>query len=128
MTLVSTEVILHHRAYMVFYTDTPGSDDVVKEIEVPSGILRTYKQIHWTLGNGGAMSLTVHFDLSQSIVQSDQGYQLKPVLHLFNNEPEEAATIHSWITTDGFADQGNHPGEVVISVIRKLDGRGRNIP
>jgi hypothetical protein len=104
------------RAYMVFYADTPGSDDEVEEIAVPSGTLRTDKQIDWTLGNGGSMSLTVHFDLSQSIVQSNQGYQLKPVLHLFNNEPEEAATICGSISRSSFVGDDD-PQTVVVRVI-----------
>lgn len=108
------------RAYMVFYGNP---DDRTEEILVPSEKLRTDKQIDWTLTDGGVMSLTVHFDLSQSIVQSGQGYKLNPVLHLFNNEPQEAATICGSITADSFAVEGDHPGEIAISVIRSwMDG------
>jgi Domain of unknown function (DUF4382) len=97
------------RAYMVF----PNAVEEI-DLDVPSGTLKTDKQIDWTLENGGAMSLTVHFDLSQSVVQSGLGYKLKPVLHLFNNSPEEAATICGSITADSFGD----PPEVVVSVTR----------
>jgi len=59
-------------AWMVFYGEPPAKDMVTKiGLDVPSGTLRTDKQIDWTLSNGGSMSLTVHFDLSQSIVQAD---------------------------------------------------------
>ena len=99
---------------MLFYGDP---NEVVEiDLDVPSGTLRTDKQIDWTLGDGGAMSLTVHFDLSQSIVQSGQGYKLKPVLHLFNNDPDEAATICGKITADSFVGDGD-PQNVVVSVL-----------
>jgi hypothetical protein len=103
------------RAYMVFYGTPPESDEAVEiDLDVPSGTLKTDKQIDWTVDNGGAMSLTVHFDLSQSVVQSGVGYKLKPVLHLFNNNPEEAVTICGNITADSFGD----PPEVVVNVTR----------
>jgi hypothetical protein len=108
------------RAYMVFYGDIPDSDEVeVLEIDltVPSGTLKTDKQINWTLENGGEMSLTVHFDLSRSIVRSGSTYKLKPVLHLFNNDPEEAAKICGSVTAGSFVDT-NGPPEVVVSVVR----------
>jgi Domain of unknown function (DUF4382) len=89
------------RAYMVF----PDRTEEEIDLDVPSGTLKTDQQIDWTLTNGGAISLTVHFDLSQSIVQTGKGgYKLKPVLHLFNNEPDEAATICGSISRDSFVD------------------------
>ncbi len=91
------------RAYMVFYGNPPDPDEVREiDLDVPSGTLKTDKQIDWDLEEGGAMSLTVHFDLSQSIVQSGKGYKLKPVLHLFNNQPEDAATICGSIDAGSF--------------------------
>ena len=90
-------------AWMVFYGEPPDKDKVTKiGLDVPSGKLRTDKQIDWTLPNGGSMSLTVHFDLSQSIVQAAGEYKLKPVLHLFNNDPVEAATVCGAITQESF--------------------------
>ena len=90
-------------AWMVFYGEPPDKDKVTKiGLDVPSGTLRTDKQIDWTLSNGGSMSLTVHFDLSQSIVQAAGEYKLKPVLHLFNNDPQEAATICGSVTANSF--------------------------
>ena len=92
------------RARMVF----PDTSEEPISLDVPSGTLRTDKQIDWTLTDGGAMSLTVHFDLSQSIVRSgpagNSRYHLKPVLHLFNNDPVEAATICGTISADSFVD------------------------
>ena len=91
-------------AWMVFYGEPPATKDMVTKIglDVPSGTLRTDKQIDWTLSNGGSMSLTVHFDLSQSIVQAAGEYELKPVLHLFNNDPVEAATICGAMSQESF--------------------------
>lgn len=106
------------RAYMVFYGASPNPDDVVEiDLDVPSGTLKTDKQIDWTLTDGGAMSLTVHFDLSQSIVLSGQGYKLKPVLHLFNNDPDEAATICGKINAVSFVGD-SVPQNVFVSVLR----------
>ena len=59
------------RAWMVF----PDTSEEPISLDVPSGTLRTDKQIDWTLTDGGAMSLTVHFDLSQSIVRSGPAEQ-----------------------------------------------------
>jgi len=95
-------------AYMVFLS---GTTEVI-DLGVPSGTLRTDQQIDWTLSDGAALSLTVHFDLSQSIVRSgpaeNSKYHLKPVLHLFNNDPVEAATICGTISADSFVI-GDHP-------------------
>ena len=86
------------RAWMVF----PNNSTEEIDLGVPSGTLRTDKQIDWSLPSGGAISLTVHFDLSQSIVLAGGTYKLKPVLHLFNNDPVEAATICGSITPESF--------------------------
>jgi hypothetical protein len=104
------------RAYMVF-KGVPPDPDTVEEIDldVPSGTLRTDKQIDWTLGAGGAISLTVHFDLSQSIVQVGEEYKLKPVLHLFDNNTQDAAAISGSIADSTFGEQ---PEEIIISVTR----------
>lgn len=105
------------RAYMVFYGSTSATNDVVEiDLDVPSGTLKTDKQIDWTLPDGGAISLTVHFDLSQSIVLSGLGYKLKPVLHLFNNDPDEAATICGSIDAASFVGDGDPPN-VVVNVL-----------
>ena len=106
------------RAYMVFGGASSAPEEVFEiDLDVPSGTLKTDKQIDWTLTDGGAMSLTVHFDLSQSIVLSGQGYKLKPVLHLFNNDPDEAATICGNIDAASFVGDGD-PQNVAVSVLR----------
>ena len=103
-------------AWMVFYGEPPDKYKVTKiGLDVPSGKLRTDKQIDWTLPNGGSMSLTVHFDLSQSIVQAGGEYKLKPVLHLFNNDPVEAATICGSVTPGSFAGVDLQKVDVIVT-------------
>ncbi len=61
-------------------------------LEVPSGTLKTDKTFQFDVAEGGAVDLTVDFDLSRSIVaKGSGGYQLKPVLHLVHTQ--EAATL-----------------------------------
>jgi hypothetical protein len=98
-------------AYMVFDGDPEPID-----LGVPSGVLKTDKQCDWSVEPGGALHYTVHFDLSQSIVETGVGeYKLKPVIHLFDNTPQEAAAICGSIAWDSFV--GDPPEDVVITVI-----------
>jgi hypothetical protein len=61
-------------------------------VEIPSGNLKTDKNFDFEVTGGGAVALTVDFDLSQSIVVTGTNkYRLKPVLHLVSTG--EAATI-----------------------------------
>lgn len=72
-------------------------------LEIPSSNLKTDKNFEFNVVGGGAVDLTVDFDLSQSIVLTGSGtYQLKPVLHL--NTTSEAATIQGTINF-GSSDQ-----------------------
>ncbi len=65
-------------------------------LEIPSSNLKTDKNFEFDVQGGGAVDLTVDFDLSQSIVVTGTGtYQLKPVLHL--NKTSEAATVQGTI-------------------------------
>jgi Domain of unknown function (DUF4382) len=65
-------------------------------LEIPSENLKTDKNFEFNVTGGGAVDLTVDFDLSQSIVLTGSGtYQLKPVLHL--NTTSEAATVQGTI-------------------------------
>ena len=101
------------RAYMVVDGDP---DPIEIDLDVPSGILRTDKQFDWLIENGVAVDLTVHFDLSQSIVETGVGeYKLKPVIHLFDNTPQEAATICGSIAASSFVV--DPPEDVIITVI-----------
>jgi len=60
--------------------------------EIASGDLKTDKNIDFDVKGGGAVALTVDFDLSQSLVVTGSGkYKLKPVLHIVSTE--EASTI-----------------------------------
>jgi hypothetical protein len=64
-------------AYMV--STTLG----VIPLEIPPEYLRTDKNFEFDLPVGGSVSITIDFDLSQSIVETGSGtYQLKPVLHV----------------------------------------------
>jgi hypothetical protein len=65
-------------------------------LEIPSSNLKTDKNFEFDVPAGGAVDITVDFDLSQSIVLTGSGtYQLKPVLHL--NRTSQAATIEGTI-------------------------------
>ena len=73
------------------------------QLEIPSSNLKTDKNFDFNVVGGGAVDLTVDFDLSQSIVLTGSGtYKLKPVLHV--NTTSEAATIQGTINF-GSSDQ-----------------------
>jgi len=87
-------------------------------LEIPSENLKTDKNFEFNVEGGGAVDLTVDFDLSQSIVATGSGtYQLKPVLHLVDTA--EAWTIKGNIQSSSF---GNPPDqkEAVVIVYRDL--------
>ncbi len=88
-------------------------------LEIPSGNLKTDKNFEFDVSGGGAVALTVDFDLSQSIVATGSGkYQLKPVLHLVRTE--EAATITGSIAS---ATYGSETQATVI-VTQDTDNSG----
>jgi hypothetical protein len=81
-----------------------------EEVEIPSENLKTDKNFTFDVVGGGAVDITVDFDLSQSIVVTDDGsgtlsYKLKPVLHIVDTF--EAATIIGWIDNGSFVDPYN---------------------
>ena len=79
------------------------TEDEEIPLTVPSGFLRTDKNFDFELEGGGAVDLTVHFDLSQSIVDQGGGeYHLKPVLHL--QETQAAAKIQGSIAAASFGE------------------------
>ncbi|MEW6441434.1 MAG: DUF4382 domain-containing protein [bacterium] len=79
----------------------PGQDPI--PLEVPSDFVRTDK--NFEVAGGAAVDLTVHFDLSQSIVDKGNGtYSLKPVLHL--QETQAAARIQGSIDQASFGLSG----------------------
>jgi hypothetical protein len=86
---------------IVFDTNGDGTDVETVPLEVPSGNLKTDKNFDFEVYGGGAVDLTVDFDLSQSIVVEGNGtYKLKPVLHLVDTQ--EAATIRGTIPAAAF--------------------------
>ncbi len=72
-------------------------DEVDYAVEIPSQNLKTDKEFDFEVVGGGAVDLTVDFDLSQSIVVTGPDtYMLKPVLHV--NQTQEAATLQGEIS------------------------------
>lgn len=75
-------------------------------ITIPSGNLKTDKNFSFDVVGGGAVDITVDFDLSKSIVVTgppeSHSYKLKPVLHIV--ETFEAATISGKIDNGSFID------------------------
>jgi hypothetical protein len=69
-------------------------------VTIPSQNLKTDKSFNFDVENDGAVHITVDFDLSQSIVVTDDGsgilsYKLKPVLHIVDTV--ESPTITGMI-------------------------------
>lgn len=82
-------------------------------LEIPSENLKTDKNFEFDVQGGGAVDLTVDFDLSQSIVVTGSGtYRLKPVLHLVNTT--EAWTIQGKITSASFGTPPDQKDAVVV--------------
>jgi hypothetical protein len=76
-------------------------------VTIPSENLKTNKNFSFDVQGGGAVDITIDFDLSQSIVVTDDGsgtlsYKLKPVLHIVDTF--EAATITGIIANDCYID------------------------
>jgi hypothetical protein len=92
---------------------------VAYPVQIPSGNLKTDKEFEFLVTGGGALNLTVDFDLSQSIVVTGSGtYRLKPVLHL--NQTEEATTARGSISAASFGPAT----EADIIVTWDKDGSG----
>lgn len=71
-------------------------------IEIPSENLKTDKNFTIDLVDGSAMDLIIHFDLSMSVVATGADtYQMKPVLHLFE-DPLQAAIVSGSIDNASF--------------------------
>lgn len=92
-------------------------------VEIPSGNLKTDKNFVFDVTGGGAVALTVDFDLSKSIVVTGSGkYQLKPVLHLVSTA--EAATIKGSIAAATYGAQN----QATIIVTQDSDNSGGLTP
>jgi hypothetical protein len=79
-----------------------GEEPLEIPLEIPSEYLKTNKNFDFHVDSGEAVDLMVDFDLSQSIKPKQEGYQLKPVLHL--NETQRAAQIRGSIAATTFVD------------------------
>lgn len=86
------------------------------EVTIPSENLKTDKNFIFDVKGGGAVDITVDFDLSKSLVVTDElgtpSYKLKPVLHIVKTL--EAATIIGWIDDTSFID--SYDARVTVSV------------
>lgn len=86
------------------------------EATVPSEKLRTDENFSFLVEGGGAVDITIDFDLSKSIVvtgpPTSPSYKIKPVLHL--NETKEAATICGSLEPLGAGDE---PQALTVTVI-----------
>ncbi len=88
-------------------------------VEIASGDLKTDKNFDFDVTGGGAVALTVDFDLSQSLVATGSGkYKLKPVLHLVATS--EAATITGSIAAATFGAEN----QATIIVTQDIDNSG----
>jgi hypothetical protein len=92
-------------------------------VEIASNNLKTAENFDFDVTGGGAVSLTVDFDLSQSLVATGSGqYQLKPVLHLVSTA--EAATITGNIAAATFGSET----QATIIVTQDNDNSGTLTP
>jgi len=93
------------KATLRFINEDKSTED--KTLEIPSDNLKTDKNFTIDLGDGSAIDIVIHFDLSMSVVVSgtapDLTYKLKPVLHLFD-DPIKAAIIEGEIGNFSFND------------------------
>jgi hypothetical protein len=95
---------------------------------IPSGKLKTDKNFSFVVQGGGAVDITIDFDLSKSIVVTGPAvvpsFKLKPVLHI--NETKEAATIHGQIANATFVS--NNSNKAIVTVIWDKDLSGNLSP
>lgn len=114
-------------------------------LEIPSENLKTDKNFEFNVQGGGAVDLTVDFDLSKSIVATGTGtYQLKPVLHLvttteawtikgkidssfFGDPPEKAVVVVTWDKDDSKTISDGDEVYTTLSVT-KAEGNPPNSP
>ena len=93
-------------------------DDTTYSLTIPSENLKTDKNFDFAVKGGGAVDITVDFDLSKSIVVTGPDeYKLKPVLHIVHTS--EAATIQGAISDDSF--ENTDSSDAIITI---LDNNG----
>jgi len=97
-------------------------DDKIFPVTITSENLKTDKNFAFTVTGGGAVDVTIDFDLSKSIVVTglpgEPSYKLKPVLHIVKTL--EAATIIGSIGGNTFPD--DDPNEATVAVFWDKDG------
>jgi hypothetical protein len=86
-------------------------------VVIPSENLKTDKDIIFNVPNGGSVDLVIDFDLSQSLVVTDDGtgklsYICKPVVHISNYW--EASTITGTIADDSFANFSTNTANITV--------------
>lgn len=87
-------------------------------LTVPSGFLRTDKNFEFEVEGVAAVDLTIHFDLSRSIVaQGDGRFHLKPVLHL--QETAQAARIQGAIAASSY--RGSDEATVTVTALGEAE-------
>jgi hypothetical protein len=95
-------------------------DDKIFPVKIPSENLKTDKNFDFTVIGGGAVDVTIDFDLSKSIVVTglpgEPSYKLKPVLHIVKTS--EAATIIGSIGESTFLNSS----EATVAVFWDNDG------
>lgn len=92
-------------------------------VQIAPGDLKTDKNFDFDVTGGGAVALTVDFDLSQSLVVTGSGdYKLKPVLHLVTTG--EAATITGSISAATYGAES----QATIIVTQDRDNSGNLTP
>jgi hypothetical protein len=99
-----------------FDNDSPGAPPT--PVEIPSEHLKTDKNFIFDPQDPAAADIVIDFDLSKSLVVTDDGsgtlsYKLKPVLHIV--EASEAATISGEIAEGSFFDDHNAIVTVFVS-------------
>jgi hypothetical protein len=94
-------------------------DGITYPLTISSNDLKTDKNFDFDVVGGGAVTITIDFDLSKSIVVTGPDeYKLKPVLHIV--ETYAAATIEGHIAPGSF----NDPEDAVVKVFLDTDESG----
>ena len=86
-------------------------------VVIPSENLKTDKDIIFNVPNGGSVDLVIDFDLSQSLVVTDDGtgilsYICKPVLHIVDYF--EAASMTGIIADDSFTNFSTDTANITV--------------
>lgn len=105
-----------------------GASVTEEAVTIPSKNLKTDENFSFDVQGGGAVDITVDFDLSKSIVvtgpAATPSFKLKPVLHIV--ETPEAATISGEISSGTFNLYSST--QAIVSVIWDKDLSGSNTP